>query len=313
MPFRSALIAFAALIASAQEPELFAPGVVSTADHETSTVFTPDGRTVYFSRADPAFLDSAILEATKDAQGRWGAVRIAPFSGTWRDTEPFVSPDGKRFFFASNRPPVPGGEPLQAQVGGRTFAGSNLWYMDRTAQGWGAPVHVEGKVNSLPMVYNPTCTADGTLYFSGRVEGGPATQQIYLARPRAGGGWGDPERLPFCEEAAHFMDPAIEPEGRWMVFLKGGAGLQIVFREGAGWGKPIPLSTPKLGPLLGNAPCLVPGGRALTFTSALGRPVTFPKAETGLEAFQQRLHAPGNGSRDLYGLSLEPWLKARGL
>lgn len=312
MPIRSALIALVALAAPAQEPELFAPGMVSTAAHETSAVFTPDGNRVYFSRADPAFLDSAILEATKDAQGQWGRVRLAPFSGTWRDTEPFVSPDGRRFFFASNRPVTPGGPALQIEGPGRKVAGSNIWYMDRTAEGWGEPVHVEGKVNGLPMVYNPTCTADGTLYFSGRVIGGPAAQQIYLARPKAGGGWGDPERLPFCDESVAFMDPAIEPEGRWMVFLKGGAGLQIVFREGGGWGKPQALATPGFGPLLGNAPCLAPGGRAFTFTSQLGRPVAFPKPPSGLEGFQKRLAGPGNGSRDIYWLSLEPWLKAKG-
>ncbi len=302
-----------ALSLAAQEPERFAPGVVSTQDHETSAAFTPDGRTVYFSRADPSFLDSAILEAVQDAKGRWGGVRIAAFSGTWRDTEPFVSPDGRRFLFASNRPAAPGGDALQADFGGRKFAGSHIWSMARTAKGWGAPVRVEGKVNSLPMVYNPTCTADGTLYFSGRVQGGPATQQIYLARPKAGGGWGDPERLPFCEEAVHFMDPAIEPSGRWMVFLKGGAGLQIVFREGEGWGKPTPLATPKGGPLLGNAPCLAAGGRELYFASPVSQPVAFPKADPGLAAFTARLRSPGNGSRDIYRVSLEPWLKARGL
>jgi hypothetical protein len=91
MPVRScllALFALGALGALAQEPERFAPGVVSTQDHETSAVFAPDGHTVYFSRADHSFLDSAILEARQVGEGRWGAVRIAPFSGRWRDTEP---------------------------------------------------------------------------------------------------------------------------------------------------------------------------------------------------------------------------------
>lgn len=314
MPIRpSVLLVACALALQAQEPECFAPGVVSTRDHETSAVFTPDGRTVYFSRADPSFLDSAILEAHRTPEGGWGEVRMAPFSGRWRDTEPFVSPDGRRVFFASNRPVTPGGKALVAESGGRTIAGSNLWVVERTATGWGEPVHLEGKVNGLPFVYNPTCTEDGTLYFSGRVQGGPPTQQIYLARPKPGGGWGDPERLPFCEEASHCMDPAIEPKGRWMVFLKGGAGLQIVFREGEGWGKPMPLVAPSFGPLLGNAPCLAPGGRELYFTSTLGRPVAFPKADAGIEAFTARLQGPGNGSRDIYRISLEPWLKARGL
>lgn len=312
MPLRPVLTALATVALSAQEPVVFAPGVVSTAAHETSAVFTPDGRTVYFSRADPAFLDSAILEATKDSGGRWGRIRIAPFSGTWRDTEPFVSPDGRRVFFSSNRPAAPGGEALLAESGGRKFAGSRLWTVERTPQGWSEPVLVEGRWNTLGMVYNPTCTSDGTLYFSGRVAGGPPTQQIYLARPKVGG-WGEPERLPFCEETGNFMDPAIEPGGRWMVFLKGAAGLHIVFREGEGWGKPQPLATSGFGPLLGNAPCLTPGGRALTFTSALGRPVTFPKPARDLDTFQQRLGGPGNGSRDIYELSLEPWLKAKGL
>jgi hypothetical protein len=34
-------------------PEVFAPGIVSTAAHEFSCSFTPDGKEFYFTRRDP--------------------------------------------------------------------------------------------------------------------------------------------------------------------------------------------------------------------------------------------------------------------
>lgn len=126
--------AASALAADAPRAELFGPGVISTAANETSATFSHDGRSVYFMRGDYASADTAILVADRVGSG-WGRVRVAPFSGVWRDSEPHLTADGKRLYFVSNRPPQPGAAPVTTTRAGQSFPGANLWYVDATAHG----------------------------------------------------------------------------------------------------------------------------------------------------------------------------------
>src|ERR1700759_3017446 len=89
-----------AILDSAAEPQVFAPGIVSSKYDEWATSFTPEGKTVFFSRGG---LYWTVCFA-RNSNGVWLRPQVAPFSGVWRDTDPFVSPDGKRLFFVSNRP-----------------------------------------------------------------------------------------------------------------------------------------------------------------------------------------------------------------
>ncbi len=85
------------------KPRLFAPGTISTGDEEFSLTFTPDGKTVYFTKGDNRFKYFAIL-VSHLKNGRWTEPEVAPFSGRWRDIDPYISPDGTKLFFASTRP-----------------------------------------------------------------------------------------------------------------------------------------------------------------------------------------------------------------
>ena len=77
------------------------PGLISSAANDASPAFTPDGRTVFFTRSNPS--QAAIL-VSELRNGQWSTPQIAPFSGEWRDIEPAMSPDGKFLVFSSNRP-----------------------------------------------------------------------------------------------------------------------------------------------------------------------------------------------------------------
>jgi hypothetical protein len=84
----------------AVHPQLFGEGVISTPFREWTTTFTPDGQTVYFSRGN---LRYAIIYSER-VNGKWQKPKLAPFSGRWSDTDPFISNDGNRLYFCSNRP-----------------------------------------------------------------------------------------------------------------------------------------------------------------------------------------------------------------
>lgn len=144
--------------ASAQAPmpnaTLFAPNVISTEFMETSAAFTPDGKKVYFTRSDVQFSDNTIMESTLK-NGRWTEPVVASFSGVRRDSEPFVSHDGTKLFFVSNRPAREGEKPLVATSNGRSFPGANIWYVSKKGDAWGEAVRVDIDVNGSLMIYNP--------------------------------------------------------------------------------------------------------------------------------------------------------------
>jgi hypothetical protein len=310
--------ALAALPAAraADSGELLGPGTISTGLQETSVALTADGNTLYFMRSDFAEADDTILVSHR-AGGRWSTPRVAAFSGQWHDSEPTLSPDGRRLYFVSNRPLRPGGAPVTATMGGRRFPGTNLWYVERQAGGWGAPVHVDGALNEGAMIYNPSVAANGDIYFSAhRADSGKA-YQIYVAREH---GHAAPERLPLGELAHNRMDPAVDPAGRFLLYAGdegdalGRADIYIVFRQPDGhWGKPEHLGGEVNSRALENAPALGPAFGELFVASNRRDEVGFPKPRDDEATLQQRLQSPLNGSRNLWRFDISAVLRAHGI
>ncbi|HEU0301094.1 MAG TPA: hypothetical protein VFR37_16640 [Longimicrobium sp.] len=211
--------------------QVFAPGVISDAREQWRITFTPDGGTAYFTTSDFFFpiTRQATIYLSHLQDGDWTTPQVAPFSGTYSDIDPFLSPDGERLYFSSIRP-----------VDGVMYGDIDLWMVERTPDGWSEPIHLGPEVNSpgADELY-PSASADGTLYFAS----GPFFPQpgqhfdIYSAQrdgdgfaprqplgagvnttPVAGGGLQD----------AWEFNPEISVDGRTLVFTSlrpGGYGL----------------------------------------------------------------------------------------
>ncbi|HWU75378.1 MAG TPA: hypothetical protein VN043_02650 [Rhodanobacter sp.] len=304
-------------VRAASTGELVGPGVISTGLQETSVALTPDGHTLYFMRSDLTEADDTIMVSQR-ADGHWSTPRVAAFSGQWHDSEPTLTPDGKRLYFVSNRPPQSGAAAVTATMNGQRFPGTNLWYVERQGGGeWGAPAHVDGALNDGAMIYNPSVAANGDVYFSAhRADSGKA-YQIYVARDH---GHAAPERLPLGELAHNRMDPAIDPLGRFLLYAGnegdalGSADIYIVFRQpDGGWGKPVHLGGEVNSRVLENAPSLGPAFGELFVSSARRDEVHFPKQRDDAATLQQRLQSPLNGSRNLWRFDISAVLRAHGL
>lgn len=298
---------------------LVGAGVISTGLQETSVALTPDGNTLYFMRSDLSEADDTIM-VSRRLRDRWSTPQVAAFSGRWHDSEPTLSPDGQRLYFVSNRPLHAGGAPLTATMGGRTFAGTNLWYVERQARGgWGAPIHVDGALNDGAMIYNPSVASNGDIYFSAhRADSGKA-YQIYVAR-RRGDSHAAPERVPLGDLAHNRMDPAIDPAGRFLLYAGdegdalGSADIYIAFRQPDGsWGKPEHLTGDINSRALENAPSLGPAFGELFLSSARRDEVHYPKPRDNAASLQQRLQSPLNGSRNLWRFDISAVLRAHGI
>ena len=299
--------------------ELVGGGVISTGLQETSAALTPDGNTLYFMRSDFSEADDTIMVSHRSGD-HWSTAQVASFSGQWHDSEPTLAPDGKRLYFVSNRPPHPGDASVVAQMDGQKFAGTNLWYVERQPSGeWGPPVHVDGALNDDAMIYNPSVTASGDIYFSAhRADSGKA-YQIYLAHPQDGG-YAAPTRVELGDLEHSRMDPAVDPQGRFLIYAGnegdslGSADIYIAFRQAGGrWSKPLHLgndvntrtreNAPSLGLLLGE----------LCVSGACRDGVRFLKPRDIAATLQQRLHSPLNGSRNLWRFDIADVLRAHGI
>ena len=299
--------------------ELLGPGVISTGLQETTAAFSPDGQDLYFLRSDFAETDDTILVSHRQAE-RWSQPKVASFSGQWHDSEPAFAPDGKRLYFVSNRPVHAGEAPLVAEMGGQHFAGTNLWYVERQANGqWSEPRHVDGALNDGAMLYNPSVAANGDIYFSAhRADSGPL-YQIYVVHP-ASDGYSTPQRVDLGAVTHNRMDPCIDPRGRFLLFAGnegdslGSADIYIVFRQSDGsWSKPEHLGGDVNTKWLENAPTLGPKFGELYVSSNRQDAMQFPKRRDSIATLQQRLSGPLNGSRNIWRVDIADVLRAHGL
>ncbi len=282
------------------EPEVFAPGIVSTALYERDLTVTPDGRELYFSVVLGGYERSAIVTTRERPDGTWTEPHVAPFSGRYRDLEPALAPDGSRLYFVSYRPHDGKGEERED---------TDLWVVDRSDDGWGTPVPLPAPVNSDLSEFFPTVTRDGTLYFTRDGEGGASA--LYRARPAADGGYAEPERLPEAvNSVAAQFNGWVDPDERFLVFgafgrddSRGGTDYYVSFRsEDDDWTGPVNLGdriNTKSG--LEFSPSISPDGRWMFFMATRSRfeSADFRLPETTAE-IRELADGPRNGLPDIW-------------
>ena len=252
---------------------VFAPGVISDSAEQWRITFTPDGRTAYFT-SSPGFFPitrKATIYVSRLRDGAWGPPTVAPFSGTYSDIDPSISPDGKRLYFSSIRP---GNGALRGDLA--------VWMSEISASGLSEPVRLGDEVNSTADELYPSSSNDGTLYFASGPNRPLAGQHwdIYSAK-RAGAGFAPRERLgpeinttPSSSDAnlqsAWEFNPEISADGRTLLFtsLRPGHGLGDLYVSHFSNGRWTPARN--LGPSVNTQadeyhPTLSRDGKALYF------------------------------------------------
>ncbi len=160
------------------------PGDVNTAGVEFGPSFTQDGRTMVFSSAREGQRFQELYSAEfKD--GRWQNVRpITELNSPYNDETPFVTPDGKMLFFASDRDGSLE-QPKDAQ--GRIRVSYDLYWSRRTESGWSPPTKVPGEVNTTRHERSPTYDVEnGILYYNTWTFGTLSDARILRAEFRDG-------------------------------------------------------------------------------------------------------------------------------
>jgi Tol biopolymer transport system component len=151
-------------------PEVFAPGIVSLDNQvEFNITFTPDGMEIYFTVGTRT---QTSIMFTKLENGHWTEPELAPFSREYANWSPFISGDGQKLYFVSDRQPdasSPRSDP-------------NIWMVERTEEGWTEPKYLDEPINSFDAEYTPFVASDGTLYFLSNRPGGYGQIDIYFSK-----------------------------------------------------------------------------------------------------------------------------------
>lgn len=289
-------------------PSIFAAGRISGPAHDSAPAFAPDGDTVYFGRSNAQ--QSTILVSRRAGDG-WSEPRIAPFSGTWNDMEPALSPDGRCLVFVSNRPDRPGGAEITGFFNGSEQRGGRLWRVARQGEGWGEPELLPAAINAGGSTFAPSVAADGTLYFM-RTDARSGRFRLFRARMRDGA-YLPPEPLPFSDGSSTDVDPAVAPDQSFLVFGSGrlpgrGIDLFVAFRDGDGWGEPVHLGDDVNTRKSDAEPRLGADGSTLYFSSERTVAVEFPRTRAQAEADQARMLAWDNGNYNIWQVPLAPLL-----
>jgi len=280
---------------------IFAPGVVSTGLEETVITFMPDGLecywTVLFSRFET-------ILTSRMANGQWTEPEVAPFSGRYYDGWPAVRPDGKRMFFHSARP-------LGKAAPGPS-ATFNIWYVDRTENGWSEPLAVGPPVNGGENATCPSVTRDGTIYLSKRFP--DDTEKICRSR-FVNGAYQELEILPASINVSKDNFHAyVAPDGSCLIkpvygradAIGGQWNYYVSFRDGDDrWSDLVNLGKEVNSVRCGGIPSISADGRFLFFQAwtpvelipALERKYSFK------ELVEKEIRNPSVSTNDIYWIS----------
>lgn len=155
------------------------------------TRFTDDYRfgTIYYSKLE---------------NGRWSAPDVAPFSGEYNDSRPFISPDGNRIYFASNRPTPE--RPDKRDL--------DIWYVEYENENWSSPKHTGNIINTEANETHPSVAKNGNLYFA---RWSREVNDIFVSRIK-NGEYTTPIAQPMINTSHSESHPYIDPEERFLLY-----------------------------------------------------------------------------------------------
>ena len=114
-----------------------------------------------------------LMVAHKQADGKWSKPQDLPFNSDSHSTgHGFLSSDEKRLYFASDR------------EGG--IGGSDIWYVNRTDNGWSEPVNLGDGVNTEGDEMFPFVDKEGQLYFASNGHLGLGGLDLFVASQNKG-------------------------------------------------------------------------------------------------------------------------------
>lgn len=132
-----------------------------------------DGTEAYFTIQSP-MEEISVIAFSKMVKSKWSDPKIVNFTGKFRDLEPFLSSDGLRLYFASNRPLD------ESTDSTKDF---DIWFVERKTMKdeWSNPINLGAPVNTSNDEFYPSLAENKNLYFTCTCEATKGKDDIYFA------------------------------------------------------------------------------------------------------------------------------------
>ncbi|MBN1295061.1 MAG: PD40 domain-containing protein [Candidatus Latescibacteria bacterium] len=171
------------LESSPSEAEIFAEGIVSTWLYERDIAISPKADEIIFTLTDYRRSKMCLVRVSKIGE-EWSRREILDFSGEYADIEPCFAPDGRKLYFASNRP----------MNTDSTKTDFNIWVSERKGVSWSEPEPLPSIINTEFDEFYPSVCRNGNLYFTSVRENGIGNEDIFISR-YIDGAYTDPRPL----------------------------------------------------------------------------------------------------------------------
>jgi Tol biopolymer transport system component len=241
-------------------PKIFAPGFICLDNRfEGTGTFSPDGKMFYFTVTNGNFSSQKLLFC-EYVNNKWTTPDTAPFSRSFNNLEPFISFDGQKLIFSSDRD----NQPKEKR--------RDFFYVSRVNDGWSEPVKLGAPINSGYKEFYFRQSKNGTIYFASNRPGGNGVVNLYYAKPENGEyktvtNMGSVINI----KNGYTADPCIAPDESFIIFSSArtpgasNSDLYISYNENGTWTEPV-----NMGNLINTnaneyGPFLTPDGKYLFF------------------------------------------------
>ncbi len=213
-------------------PIIFAPGIICLNNRfEARGAFSPGGKSFYFTITNEDYTSQKILYC-KYLNKSWTMPDTVSFSKNFNNHEPFMSFDGQKIYFTSDRDK----DSLENT--------RDLFYVNELKNGWSEPIKLDTPINSGYTEFFFSQSENGTTYFASNRPGGYAVFDIYFMKPEHGkyaklNNVGSPINFGYA------ADPCIATDESYMIFTSAreadadNVDLYISFNNNEIWSEPV--------------------------------------------------------------------------
>jgi len=245
-------------------PELFAPGIISTDSIEGCSGWGKNMEFFVFQRRDDR---KSKLYIMNQIEGAWQKPKIIHSLQKYNAGDFTIAPDGRTMVFASK---------IFLEEIGPSGEGGNLWFTEKTADGWTKPKPISDPINTKYHDSYPCLAKNLNLYFFSRKPGGFGDSDMYMSEFK-NGKYQSPVNLGGRLNTKYDeWDTYTAPDESYMIYcstMPGGLGeddLYITYKQNDGtWSFPVHMGDKINSKKSDNRPYVSPDGRYFFYASTI--------------------------------------------
>lgn len=241
----------------------------------------------------------SVIAFSKKENKKWSEPKLINFSGKHRDIEPFLSSDGLKLYFSSNRP-------LHDSIS--KPKDYDIWYVERQnlKSDWSAPKNLGAPVNTSNNEFYPSLAKNGNLYFTSDGSKSLGTDDIFFSKWE-NNTFSEPTTLGLnINSAGYEFNAFISPDEKFLLFTGynrteglGSGDLYISYKDKNGeWEKAKNLGSEVNSTLMDYCPFYDAKTQTLYFTSK--RNATSNLGFKTMEELENEINKYENGFSRIY-------------